>query len=258
MFKISRFTFAALGIMGLSLMAGQSHAQPSYAEDMARQHAQEAQIMQQSHDQAEWEAENSDTDEGDDYWSDSRFSSAPPQSSINWIARAAELERAEHEQRLANDPTYRALYEGVWTFHQSKPTDPQPTCIATFWTLKGGVTMIHWGGKENITMLGFFGGVFPKPAKPEMVQLDLTQSGEKQSVRAFSMRFGPEGNLGMFVFLVPSAQALLDSIEDKQDFQVGYKGGPAVGGVWHSGLKARAELTKCLASLPTVASQTGS
>lgn len=247
MIRFPRSSALVLCTMTLSLLASQGRAQPSYEEDMARQREQERQNMEQAREAAEWEAADS-SDDGIGDWSGSSFYSPPPQPSYNWIARSAELKHEEHEKRLASDPTYRSLSQGVWTFHQSQLGDPRPMCIATFWTLKGGVTMIHWGGKDDITMLGFFGGIIPKPAKTEMVQLVLTQSGETQSVRAFNMRFGPQGELGMFVFLVPSAKALLNSIEDKQDFQIDYQGVTAANGEWHSGLKAKSEMSKCLAS----------
>lgn len=253
MFRRSHYRAAILGACALSLLAVQSQAQPTYEEDIARQRAQEQQIMEQARDEDEWYAANSSNggEEGDggDAGNPVRsFFSEPPYNAHNWIADSVELSRKEHEQRMATDPVYRDLYKGVWTFHRSEQSDAQPMCIATFWTLKGGVTMIHWAGKENITMLGFFGGVIPKPAKPEIVQLELIQSGEKQSVRGINMRYGIEGGeFGMFVFLVPSARALIDSIEDDQDFQINYKGAMAANGAWHSGKTARTELDSCIA-----------
>lgn len=234
--------------LGLCLTATPLAAQPTYQEDMSRQRAQEQQIMQQNYDEAEYAAANQGDDDDYEYDRGSRFASAPPEPWRNYIAESMELQQKHHEHRMANDPVYRKLNAGVWTFLQSDPGDPQPMCAATFWAINGGVTMIHWGGKLDITMLGFFGAMIPARKDPGIFMLDLTQSGEKQTVRGINMTFTPAPKLGLVLFAVPSAGALLNSIEDRQDFQIDYQGSTLMHGEWHSGLTARDALTKCLAA----------
>lgn len=49
------------------------------------------------------------------------------------------------------------------------------------------------------------------------------------------------------MFAVPSTQALLNSIEEQQDYAVALNGKTMVQGIWHSGAKARNWLQQCVA-----------
>ena len=51
----------------------------------------------------------------------------------------------------------------------------------------------------------------------------------------------------MILFAVPSSQALRDSIEDVQDFEVKLHGQTVIWGEWHSGRQAQAALRQCVA-----------
>lgn len=177
-----------------------------------------------------------------------RFNYYPPEAWDEWVRHGREMDIQADQARRASDPDYRALAEGVWTFDNRVTKDGARVCAATFWTLRGGVTLIHWGGQEDTTLLGYFGLMIPNPKKPKIVSLALTQSGETQKVRAISMRFPPAKQMGVALFMVPSAEAMVSSIEDSQDFQVELDGQTIAQGAWHSGLEARAALASCLKS----------
>lgn len=207
------------------------------------QQAEERRIMEMGADHACCGGAGGDQDENA-----ARFNYYPPEAWDDWVRRGRIMELRAEQARRASDPDYRALADGTWTFDDKVTTDGTRICAATFWTLRGGVALIHWGGKEDTTLLGYFGPAIPRPRQPEIVALALTQSGETQRVRAINMRFPPAKHLGAAVFMVPSAEALVSSIEDKQDFQVDMGGKKIFQGVWHSGLKTRAALSSCLRS----------
>ena len=78
--------------------------------------------------------------------------------------------------------------------------------------------------------------------------MELIQSGEVQRVRALNIHFGSVKSMGMILFNVHEPKILIGAIEDKQDFEIKFKGAKVAQGEWHSGLKARDELTTCLRS----------
>ena len=219
-------------------------AQPTYEEDMARQRAQEQAIINEGAYYDDGPEEQSDDGESGDYASGRSWVAPPPAAWTGMIAHLREQTATPVSERM-KDPVYRNLANGVWTYMSSDPKDPHKLCAATFWTSYGGVTFINWADEADVTFLGFFGMKVPKSPSPEKVRLSLTQSGETQAVNGFKMTFPPVQNLGMVLFLVPSFDALLDSIEDRQDFTVATDGVPFAEGEWHGGSATRDHLRAC-------------
>lgn len=235
---------AVLSVGLLGSIATTARGQDAVWEHQQRiqaQQAEERRLMEMGADAACCGGGEGDRDENA-----ARFNYYPPAAWNDWVLHGLKTELQAELKRRTSDPDYRALAEGTWTFDAKVTADGTRVCAATFWTLRGGVALIHWGGKEDTTLLGYFGPAIPNPKQPEIVALALTQSGETQSVRAINMRFPPARQLGAAVFLVPSAKALVSSIEDKQDFQVDMGGKTIIRGAWHSGRKARAALSSCL------------
>lgn len=192
--------------------------------------------------------EDEEYDDDDRGYAPNRFVSFPPEAWADWVRHGQEQSRQLEEERMASNPAYRALVQGTWTYLKSDPGDALKACQATFWTRNGGVSFIHFGGKEDFTLLGFFGAMIPSVKDPRLVELDLIQSGETQKVRAINLHFGPVESMGMVLFSVQSPKILLGAIEDRQDFEIRLAGETIAQGAWHSGLKARDELSACLKS----------
>lgn len=133
-----------------------------------------------------------------------------------------------------------------WDFHQSKPDERVQACQATFMSLRNGVMFIDMDGSTKGTFIGFFGTGVPKPGKPDQVKVSLTQSGETQTVQAYHLYLPWDGKFGVILFAIPSTKALIESIEDIQDYTVTMNGKTLVSGKWHSGLKARDWLRDCV------------
>lgn len=184
------------------------------------------------------------------YYEDDYYETPPPmnysaQDWANFVAASARAE-AEAEAERLNDPIYRKLKEGMWDFDSSPARSKAGVCMASWLTLGGGVLMADWAGKDGGTFLGFFGPGIPHVNRIKKAKVTLTQSGERQTVQAFIAPFPWSKDLGMILFAVPSTQALVTSIEDRQDYSVTYKGNTVVQGEWHSGSKARNWLRSCV------------
>lgn len=190
-------------------------------------------------------------DDYDDYYGDEDYETPPPMeySAQDWadFAAASALAAAEAEAARQNDPTYRKLAAGFWDLDASPARAKAGVCMATWLTLGGGVLLSDWGGKEKGTYLGFFGPQIPHVARIKKTKVTLTQSGKDQTVKAFLAPFPWSKELGMIIFAVPSTNALVTSIEDRQDYAVTLKGKTVVRGEWHDGAKARNWLKRCTA-----------
>ncbi len=164
--------------------------------------------------------------------------------------------------------TYEALLRGTWLFGQSRAEDPVPTCKAGFYFRQGGIMFLDWGGPEPGTMFAFFGTNIPRSRHVTRIRVQLEQAGQMQEVEAFHTAHGFR-RMGMVMLRVPSTQALISAIEDRQNYRLLMdareltrsatiygrmrgRGEPTgrylevMRNHWHSGLSARDSLTACL------------
>lgn len=162
-----------------------------------------------------------------------------------WMETARKGEELREAERI-KDPAYRKLKQGHWEYATTAARDREQTCLASFLTPQGGVLLMDWAGAHPGTFLGFFGGAIPPTAEIVRQRLSLTQSGETQTVDAFRAPLPCEKRLAMVMFAVPSTKALLDAIEDAQDFEVKSGDTTYVWGKWHSGKQARDRLSQCV------------
>lgn len=149
----------------------------------------------------------------------------------------------EYDQKKAEEARQR--FER-WDFHQSAPDESVKSCQATFMSLRHGVMLLDMAGSTNGTFIGYFGTGVPKPDKPGQVKVSLTQSGETQSVMAYHLYLPWDGKFGAILFAVPSTKALIDSIDDTQDYSVSMNGKVLVSGKWNDGQKAQNWLRACV------------
>jgi hypothetical protein len=191
-------------------------------------------------------AEQPDRPSGQPAYAPNSLVSFPPEAWADWVKHGQESHRQDEEERFARDPAYQALAKGTWTYRDSGTTQSLQACEATFWTRNGGVSFIHLGGKDDLTLLGFFGAGIPSVGKPRTVTMELIQSGEVQKVRAINLRFGTVASMGMVLFNVHSPAILIGAIEDRQDFEIRLDGKTIAQGEWHSGVAARNTLAACL------------
>lgn len=161
------------------------------------------------------------------------------------------------------------VISGWWEFmHASSKAKSGEYCAATFMRAKRektasgmdlfndvvAVTLFGPGGDYRGALLGFTplteNNAFPKLKNGQKVLVTLKQGNETPStLNAIYMTVGASA-LPMIVFAVPSIEALMAGMEDKWDFEVTYQNKPIANIAWHSGIKARDELKKCLAGKP--------
>ena len=175
----------------------------------------------------------------------------------------AEVEAANAEERRLAAQRYRQLQQGVWFLPGEQPfagwLSPQPTradraaarakdCTASYWTLSGAVILSANGNGSDAAVIRYMGYSIPLPSKSQSRKFSLTQSGETQTVTAVISRAGlGKRIMGMVSFLVPTADLLVRSIEDDQDYILSENGKTIFSGRWHDGLKARDALAQCIA-----------
>lgn len=158
--------------------------------------------------------------------------------------RVAELQRQQLQ-----DPNYKRLKKGGWEFHQSSPAAPLKWCQAVFMNLNGGALLMKFGRGPQGTYIGYFGPGIDKPSAPTKLSVSLTQSNETQTVQAMHVFLPWDGRYGLILLAVPSPQALVESIEEEQDFSLAAHQQPLISGKWHEGNKAREWLGECIKQL---------
>ncbi len=159
------------------------------------------------------------------------------------------------------------IVTGWWEFMQANSkAKPGEYCAATFIRAKrekrdGGVdlfkegaavTLFGPGGDYRGALLAFNplaeDHTFPKLKGGQKVLVTLKQGDEAPAtLNAIYFENVGKATIPMIVFAVPSIEALMDGLEDRWNFEVLYQGKSIASITWHSGLKARDELKKCLA-----------
>ncbi|MBD3729254.1 MAG: hypothetical protein IE933_06065 [Sphingomonadales bacterium] len=177
----------------------------------------------------------------------------------------ADVDAENSRERALMGQRLRQLEAGMWFLPGEEPfagwaTGPGGStggqtnigsagCSASYWTTNGAVIMTTLNGREGAAVIVYQGYGIPAPDKPAKKRIALTQSGETQTVTALVSRTGnPKRKMGSITFAVPSGSALVNSIEDVQDYTLAdEKGKVYFSGKWHDGLKARDALARCLA-----------
>ncbi len=175
----------------------------------------------------------------------------PPPFDAEEFRKLGEWERAiakqNEEEALRKDPVLRALKNGVWKFSRSNPGDRRRVCTATFLKQAAGVMIMDWTGNPGGTLIGYFGGLIPPSETIRQERVSLVQSGRTQTVVASHGSLPWSADIGMILFTVPSTEALLGAMADKQDFSVRMGGETLLTGEWHGGAVAKKWLSKCVA-----------
>lgn len=174
----------------------------------------------------------------------------------------AQAEAANAEERRLAAQRYRQLQQGVWFMPGEQPfagwssaepasarhKEARKDCTVSYWTIGGAVIMSAGGGASDQATIRYMGYSIPLPSASQTRKFSLTQSGETQTVKALISRAGlGKRKMGMVSFVVPSADLLVRSIEDDQDYVLSEDGKAIFAGRWHDGLKARDALARCLA-----------
>lgn len=198
--------------------------------------------------------------------------------SFDVLASVMETHNKEIDARQTLDAAkeeairYReAVIAGWWEFMQARSNAaPGEYCVASFLRakrrvepgkvdkMKEGVvvTLFGPGGSYRGALLAFSplgddsAEAFPKLPSGKPVRVTLTQGNTKPvTLNAIYLETRPKAP-PLLAFAVPSIDALMKGMEDTWSFDLSYQGKSIANIEWHDGLKARAELQKCLAGAP--------
>ena len=174
----------------------------------------------------------------------------------------AEDETRSSQERVLMGQRMQQLEAGMWFLPGEEPFSGWATgstggqtniggagCSASYWTTNGAVIMTALNGRDGPAIIVYQGYGIPAPRKPTKKKIALTQSGETQTVTALVSLVGnPKRKMGSITFAVPSGNALVNAIEDAQDYTLADEQGKVYfSGEWHDGLKASDALARCLA-----------
>lgn len=177
-------------------------------------------------------------------------SSARTSSGID--PKAAEVMRGDGDT-TKNNPKFKSLKQGEWSFprlnaeEQRKHNLPKGDfCRAVFMTVDGAVVLGGPGGKYRGAMLSFIGPNLPKPKKHGKQKITLTQSPDPAATfQAFSYTDDRIG-MGVIDVVVPTIEAALDSMVEKQPFKLEIDSRVVMEITWNNGLAARDRLRNCV------------
>lgn len=167
--------------------------------------------------------------------------------SIGAMARSIGDEFEEKKK----DPKFAAAldryHNGGWDYFQdvAKPKAGE-YCAALYAKGDAMVRVSGPGSDYPGALLTFSGSDIPAPRKVRKIKVTLNQSdGSSQTVEAFNYKL-PNETFASIAFAVPTIEAALAEMKDKQGFELLVKGKPVAKLDWHDGLYARAQLEKCL------------
>jgi hypothetical protein len=149
---------------------------------------------------------------------------------------------------LMKDPKYKRFAQGSWSYFQDSNSKKPGEFCAAFFTREQGFVMLSGPGSDYAgAMLTFWGLDIPKPKALRKIKVTLKQPPDKpQTVTAFNY-FNPAQGMGAIAFAVPTIEAALTNILDKQDFELITEGKRVAKVTWHSGLAMKKKLTACVA-----------
>jgi hypothetical protein len=168
------------------------------------------------------------------------------------IQAKAVIESAKEQH--AQDPRRGKIDAGFWQFFQTQANaKPGEGCVAVFWQGRQLISITGPAGDYRGALLGFVAiepvNGFPRPERgqpTQKVKVSLQQDEEAPTtVTAFNRTLA--GLSDEIAFPVPTLEAALSTMQDRQRFQIRHEGKTVFDLAWHSGLEARQVLRRCAA-----------
>lgn len=157
---------------------------------------------------------------------------------------------AELKEQM-KDPKFKAAHDryhnGGWDFFQDS-NNPKPGEYCSALYAKGDVMVRISGPGSGYdgALMTFSGPDITGPRDVQKLKVTLNQSdGSSQSVQTFNYQL-PGEVYASIAFAVPTIEAAMAAMEDKQGFDLLVKGQSVLMLDWHDGLAARKQLENCL------------
>lgn len=193
--------------------------------------------------------ENSRYDDGGHY-SQPRDPMAAAMADIYRVGEVSSAARGELQQQM-KDPKFKAAYDryhnGGWDFFQdSNNPKPGEYCSALYARGDVMVRISGPGSGYDGALMTFSGPDIVGSRDVKKMKVTLIQSdGSSQSVQTFNYQL-PGEVYASIAFAVPTIEAAMAAMEEKQGFELLVKGEPVLKLDWHGGLEARRQLGNCL------------
>lgn len=157
---------------------------------------------------------------------------------------------AAAKEKLKTDPRFAELLKGKWDFIHPEKAQAGEFCGAIFQTAEAMIWLMGPGGEYRGALLRFYGPNIPKPTNPDNTgmskqKITLTQAPDPaQTLTVFNHAY-KEFKFGVLSIPVPSLEALIGALSDKQHFKIEIDGRVVFNSSWSDGLQARDALQKC-------------
>lgn len=175
---------------------------------------------------------------------------AEAMADISGVAQASLAEVTELNEKM-KDPKFKAAYDryqtGGWDFFQdSNNPKPGEYCSALYAKGDAMVRISGPGSRYDGALMTFSGPGITGSRDVKKLKVTLNQSdGSSQSVQTFNYQL-PGEVFASIAFAVPTIEAAIAAMEEKQGFDLLIKGKSVLKLDWHGGLAARKQLENCL------------
>ncbi len=164
------------------------------------------------------------------------------------MSKAAQRSMAGIDPYLSFTPAVPDYDRGWWAYPQLKVRQAKPGdyCQVLFTSRNGLLGVSGPGGDYRGAMLIFWHADIPAPKELQLVPVSLGQDDETtvQTVKAYNYT-DLNTRSGALALAVPTLDALLDNMQDKQTLRLSMNGRQVVNLTWHSGREARGALNNC-------------
>lgn len=166
------------------------------------------------------------------------------------FASAVAAQQALLAQKL-QDPGFAKAYDryinGGWDYFQDQGgAAPGEYCAAFYWRGDGMVRLSGPGGAYEGALMTFWSPNIPTPDDVKTISVTLDQAdGAPATVKAFNYHLAGDA-WGAIAFAVPTIEAALEGMEDRQSFTLQIGGQTVAEVQWDGGLAAKDQLQRCL------------
>lgn len=165
-------------------------------------------------------------------------SQPPPPDSMGILLRQSAAMAAQSRDILL-DPQFEKFQRGFWEFHAVGDHYRS----AMFVHPKGFLSVHGPGGSYQGALLMLWGPNIPAPPTLNVIPVTLQQNDEPpQKLRTFNYGFPGVSGWGTLIFVVPSARALIDNMEEVHHFKALINDQEVFSSGWHDGKAAAAKL----------------
>ena len=142
------------------------------------------------------------------------------------------------------------MVKGKWDFFRPAKAKPGEFCGAIYQNTEAMIWLMGPGGDYRGALLRFYGAKIPKPKSQDSSgmakqKITLTQAPDPpQTLTVFNNAYA-QFDFGVLSIPVPSLEALIGSITEKQNFKIEIDDRTVFDSSWDDGLKARDDLQRC-------------